>query len=1410
MGFTMHKLAHTCLLGALIWSTAISCAPPAELEIARLSLQLAQSAAVDFVDVRATQAGSTVRGEATADGEVTLAVRAGVETRLSVAVFDTAPQLWRDFEGTHIFVPQPGENEVEIDAKEVALRRGTILPSLVGPLGAAVPWRKAQPLLVADKLTGFADATSFAAALPLALPEGRTFTITLERPDSGEAFSFDLAVRGDFGEFNIPAGLAPELPPPLAISSASGIVDVATALGASPDFPLVCAVGPACADTLDWVACDPLNLQTLIVGEGRVDVWVRYEDLPDLGCSRVEVTVDTTAPAASLAFDPPVLDSNAPPASVRARILASELLEPSSLSLVATDALDATYSCAAFTAIPVPGSAVPAYECLLDTSTWTAAAGDLTVVASGSDRAGNPMGVPASATLRHLPLNVGSALKIVGLRTFPEQPSVRGRGFLVGIDVINTGPTWLCRLNAWSINFPDDPSSFFSYGGGSPQLSRLAPSDAADIHVGTLWSPVEIYPMTPLAPGRVTVEVQVSAESHTGRGCDDDTPAGVQSDLETLSVELTLPPLGWVNDGPLGLSFTPWDQGSAARGIWPPLAGGSSPLDLAYEVAISDPVVTLETGEGSTLVGLAPGSATVTFTDPADDTSAATAVEVSPPPELLLLHNSRLTRLSPTSSETLVIDPAIHPEIIGGQGIAPPPFKVLWESSRDLILAIGYRGVQRLPASPVSSVIAPCGAVTVIDATLTAEDPATGQPPGLVLLTEGPVGTFKHCAVALDDWGQTQAVVLGPTATCGLPERLQADLLTDRFLLVGRTDAAGPVCAAQYRTDGVALTDLVRQTGSARSPLLAAAFDPYGNFLAVGSSPNVLSGWQAGFALAPTAELDLAGGSPALELYDLVVDPSSGAILAATLSDLAGLGIGARLHRFDNRVSALGLVQRSSVWAGRSLTRLALDAGHRVLYAVDNQSPPSVWPVAADGLAGWNPGWGPAIQLPTDEQVADAIVAGPQLVGVEPRLARPGSVVVARGLGFAGQGRDQVFVDGLPAEVLASTTTRVTFRVPAGLARLSDPLSSNPVTPARVTVRSHGRMSGPGPYETFAVRAEVPNQLLSLLSSFGYMECGSQCDTPALFDGPGGFFAARSTGAQPDIERLNSGGGMSWGITGGAGLVPSHLALVNGGQRLLGVRGSEWAELDLVDDGSSFEPVRLGGAAPSGVTAMAGDPSGTLAAVGLGTRVRIYSSTSQRLLRDDLPSGTVSPRQLAFMPDGAAVVAAASGGAIDVFPLAGPAAVHSPTRVGSCPSGTVRLLGLWPRSVPQSEVVAVLAGASGADLAVATIRADATGGYAYTCESIVMLADGAPLVAALSLLGDALAVVVDAGASPRLLLLDAFDLTRELDVALDATWSTLPQSAHVGVGDALWQAPALVVMNPGEPWFWTLKPMRGD
>ena len=1347
---------------------------------ANLTLSLAQTSTgmVHYARADAYQSGTQVGGAVLDDnGMATLSIAAGIETRLDVTDFEIESQVWNAYQGSQIFEPVPGDNQVSVAVARVPLRQVDLLPSFEGAYALDASF----PIEVKDDATEFApiDPNPFVINDPLFLPTSRSFTVTFTRPDTQESIPVPVPANSD-EPVAIPLGAPPILmaPPPIYLTSGTQIDLSGFEV---PGFTVECRAGYVCDDSPGWSSCT----STFETGfgadeQGTLMVQIRIREIPEL-CVSVEVVRDLTPPAASIRVDPPFLNSDST-GDLTITVTPSESLQ----SVTATLSGGLVTSCASFTPIASTNGGPSTYSCVVSLTGWDGTR-DISINATITDLAGN---TPAASPSALIPVLTSSQdLVIVGVHTWPPQlmPSSYST-FLIGVDVVHTGKTAsaLCDLQVQTGGFYTDPDPLIApTPDGTLQL--LVPGNARPILPLPSGGPSARYTIWTTAMTEIDGiqqsdfwlgGLQVNYAIYNGLDC-----GGGINTTQTYTPPMRFPIVfvapnpGPLTSNPIVVGLPP-DRGLTGYGV-----AGDLPLIIPNKVSgggydSQQPDVASFPGDSSEWYPKKVGTAEVRVPDGSGNVMTRFAVQVVPGNEVLALQEHFLVRLSATGSSKSSLAPEV--------GVA---LRVLWESSRNTIAVAGNQGVELFVVGSDTPVLlpAPCGmpppdgTAVILDAALTAIAPAYSQAAAdLVLLFQDDTG-FGQCNVGLDPphsvtLTRFSAAILD---SCASPETLRIDSESGRALLVG-TGAGGPCAVVLDESRGTptprssisgGLSGLVSRTTD-------VAVDWSGDFAAYGgtnmNSAPIMGALGLGPSLLPIAgtEYDLVGS---MRLQGpmpraITMHPRTGAIMVAVdATDASNPQQGAYLdafaHRYPATVGAGGLAptqQLRGLGSAYTFSHLIIDPSYDMLFAADTWKTPGVWPVRTG-----NPQLTDSLSLGTEDPTVDLAIAGPEPLDVTPRILRGGGLATIHGHGFAGGRRDEVYVMGVRGDVLSSTTTSITFRVPQAL-----DVPDMPFSRAWLEVRAFDRMSGPVT-TLLTIEPMTPDNLISYTQGGSLPECatGGCAGQPRILDMPDAYWVLRDPASQDTLDTLSSLGYISGTTIPGAGAkIAVQLA---GGRRAIGfVSPNTWRDYwaPAVPAGAPLlEPLReFSGAATAGTTALAADPAGRyVASAGSGGTRLWYTSSLEAVGTGVLSGGTINnPTALAFTLDGRYLIAASSTATFDIYGLDPSATlIQAGQTATGCPTGIATLLSLDTAYAEPDAVTALLAYGTTTltKIARATVRVDPTG-VAATCETAADLPRGALRGAAMSPLSDLVAVAenISPEQTPdRVRLLDATDLSRE-------------------------------------------------
>lgn len=1329
------------------------------------------------VDVRQGEDSTrlVLSSEASSDGVIELTVRSGEPVELAATIFVFAPGEWRSFAGTSVLTPEPGVNDVELAlAREQALT-GSVVGVFAGPDGEVLPSSLNVALELADLDTGFVQPAAFHTGEALSLPSGRPFSLRAVSPLTGAPIELTVMSDDEFGDATeLLLGDKPALELPAEpIAALTHFV-----FPSQPGLTTQCALGADCGDGAAWGSCTDgaLDLST----ERLYSIAVRFAEVPAV-CDVLEVAKDLNAPLVTVSFSPPYIDAATFGAQqFYATFGADEPLDPGSLSLTWLDDTGGGNRLSQCTA--VSGAAL---RCALDLSGWAHGSfpDDLMRFAvAAADAWGNTF--QSVAALRSVSSPAG--LAVLGVTTFPAKVDPRTYSFLVAIDVASfyTGGD-VCNVVASSVTLDDGVSGPIDLGASAAvQIPRAL--SASQPQIERLWIRAHLNESTPSGTYRVEVGSVIWEDC-----LDPATPLGPVSGAGEITVARQ--PLRWLGAGPIALSSLSQHANEVDDY---PLVGYSR---YGLDVQSGDPrIVSVNPGiEGEGVPRLAavrPGRARLTASDVASGDRAEIDVEVFPPSEIVAVQDDLLMR---QTTAGLVTEP-LAPEIGAAR-------RVLWESSRDAIVVAGEKGVQLFGAGGIAPIVAPCNAADILDAAITAAAPGhQRQQPDVALLVVDGSGTARYCEL---DPGSGQVVldVALPASECPAPSLLLANHVSGGLLALGTS------CAAAFDRvpEGLSLRASAKGASFLGTPIRAVLDAPSGYAMVMVEDDvgvRSVGGWFVdGSTLVPSAapySLQANGSNWPIDPSAMAVDPMTGDALVVGASwssweysilDLSDRRSGSPL--FDWRRQALdgdgpqGFADFEHVLVdgANGLLHMArrpsrLGGAALVSFRLDDLSP---WYSLS-----WDDAEVEARPWPNGVAALDMILAGPQPVGMSPSVAPPGGVVTIFGRGFAGDGADRVYVHGLPAAVLGSSTTSITFVVPQALTALA--AWRLDVADVPVMVVSHGRSArlvrgGEGPW--LRVDAGLPHKHSSFDSWLSEETCpggSTACQEPALAVAAWGLYPM--VAVRP-VEQ-------TYGVTGPEDPFTAstiHAQGVSGPiaapgrPRILGhvvdaLVDARLVSLGYVSGDEPVEPARRvalpSGFVPSGATALS--PDTRVLAVAAGTEAALFWTTelsphpagrlgsavpgasTLSLASGATGTGPQAIDHLLFT-HGGAVIAASSGGELQAFAIKGGASGLPLTLDTSlcAPAGAPQVVSMTGATASAAGLLLVHHADVAAPMLGLYELIDDGGGITVRCRSAAPAAAQPPVSAAIAPSGLYVALVEDPAAEQSRLL-DARDLRRKL------------------------------------------------
>lgn len=1236
---------------------------------------------VDYARVRVAQRGEVQEAPIEAGQTAEFTVQSGLPVDIEATLFALAPGAWRAFTAAQSTTPAAGENTLGLSLQQTE-SISTRINAAYARTGELVPVAKPLPVDLVDRETGFAAPEVTQTGAEVTVPVGRHFDVRVVGPFGdvhAQAWRPSARARG----LTVTLGAAPPLPVADSVFTQSPDVELAAAVKGVPGLTLECAVGDSCGAADDWAPCS----QTLSLPEPiNQTIQVRYAEVPALGCTSVPVRYDSTAPSVTVTLDPPYFAGNTP---VQALLEASEPLDATQLEVY--DPQTGARPCADVLVLDANATRV---QCTLPDD----AAGKANLELRGADPAGNDFAVSLS-----VPSPQPDGVQVGQISVYPSPLRPQDWQALVAVDLLNTKDSRACaEIPLFSVELGDANEPAFTAEKVLPG-EVIIPGAGPDDHPGRR----RVWIRLRRADGSGGALETLSLSGEYGnfdpqQGCQyDDPPASFTAGV---AVQSSNAPPGWYTDGPLVLS--PWFFPDFAQFAPVPV-----PLPFAWQGASSDAsVVDVVQNDFLALETVAPGAATLEWTyNPTDDVLAQPA-EVAKPATVWVLGDNALVgvdRFAERAEFAL-------PEELG------QPLRILWESQRGQPVVLGESGLWMPAGASPQPVSEPCGAERVVDGAITGTAPAhSSETPRVALLVEGEDGAMSHCEVALDTGTPALAAPL-PDDTCGArtATHLRADPASGVFTVFGDG------CAASYQTRSGELTELHQADSGPRGPILDVAADPVGGTAAVltlenGDAPTV-DLWRLGAALGRAGTLPRFG-----------VD----AVTAVTFQSTTGFPIVGGFRSAEPNGRSLEPLYYPSRTVREPLPEvglppitvgpevewrtLAFETGASILWAVDTDTPPRLYALK---MPRGQQGFSPSVELIAERtlplaSVVDMAIGGPQIIGVHPKTVTPGGVVTVVGKNFAGDGSDKVYIHGVRAPVLQSSTHRLLARVPAGFAKQRS--GSDAGANANVWVVTHGRASAPAAQ---SLRVGRPWAAVSVSEDFGAGEV-------ACWNGE----------CSSEVRLLDSGStifGLHEEISAGLELGPSLFAPTSldgfaqqpGTQRLLGTSGDALVDLLLTSsvsqgesrqvDASFSSASEVAAAAGRNAAAVAGRDQSNEAPTIFFYWASSFSEAARINVQEDFPGSL--PSDLAFFPAGDVLVAGAANGALAAYgPPDAPKRLPLQEDTGNCPTGgpetPPKLATLAPVFGEPAEVVGLLHTQD--DIAVLRVRRDGDGGLLASCTT---------------------------------------------------------------------------------------------
>lgn len=1247
----------------------LSCSNSSTEVQSAMSLQLGLTAAeADYIGLKVLQGGHEFDASVDrAQSQATFEVIVGIPVTLVATALEldtlVVPQTLSAFVGNATFTPISGPNNLAMAMPVLPTRQVTLAGIVSG-----LPYSGQLPVSIIDEPTNFVFPDALQTGDTVRLPQNRPLTLVVTSPVTQSAVDIPLPVGNTDVVLDIDIGPPP---PPPSVAFVTAITRDPTftppVITAPPGFTPQCALGATCDPGLAWQDCSqPLPLPPT---DATVVVQVHYLEAPGLPCSTITVTVDRTAPVLNGSLSPSFIGfgSTTPTLTLNS----SEPLFLASLSATSSTGPNLCIS-------PVDLGA-NSYSCLLDVSTIVTP-GDLPIVVSATDTAGNAS--TFTTTLRNL--QGISHPVIVGIQTFPDIPDLISGYFYVAVDVLNPAPTPASNIALSQVTFrrPNNSADLnLNMSAATSSLPTLAGSpDVSSPSIGRLWGLININDnrANPSPGGTYQADIQISYTAAPPNADSASLPVGLQrGDIQWLSNQLTISIATPEIPNSYYLSFFP-HRGREAR-------------EFSFAYSTTDVVVAdahQPFGEGWGLFGNSVGTTTLNVTDTTSGEIAIASVslDVSDTPLLLALLADRLVvRRFTNSSGASTDDSILFSPTIGTTR------RLLWDSTRDAAVVVGSNGTQTILSvgdgtnrSVSPPYLAPCGAPAggILDGALTAIQPATSlTTPDVALLIDTGAGRI-HCEVDLLTGAQHMSSAVPSNQCSNTPYRLTADPLTGEFVAHDFT------CAVQYHTRTGSAVKNAETVVASFGNILNITYDPFTNTTAAlydeDSVPTAMTQTTGISIDVSSAPIDIiqVGSQGTFDPTAVAIDPVTGNIFVAAINDYIGRGtyFAVSDNRFTgHQYNTTTIVPRP---AGFAFKNPVIDPSHRTMYITDTDG--VLWHVAIGSPSGFAANQTAGAAWPFNQVPSELVVAGPQIVALSAPTATPGSIVTAIGQGFVGGGADEVFVSGIAATVLSSTPHAVTFRVPNQFAQLRYYVAS-----AWVTVRSHGRMSGPAP-KFLEITHDQPAYALSLPPQASSLTCDTWCASP-----PVGKLHVTGYN-QLHVTRGNYGYGIDEinnPVFPAAYPVGPHFSdTLPGYNRLQGINvpaaaGPQWVESRIPTYfAAPTEPQRVVpmSASYTNIGPLVIDATGRHLAVALDGALELFWATS---LTPQSPPAT--PRSapaglshLAFTPDSQYLVAFGSNSQVVAFPLSGGAPSNAAIDTTSCGSASMPTIAVEPRESP--------------------------------------------------------------------------------------------------------------------------------
>lgn len=1020
----------------IIWITVflnlLACSPKQlEVTVFQLSMPLTLSQA-EYRFARITQLDSSYEFVLNDNGSIAAKVIAGLPVTIEVTAIgvenEAAVPAIAAYFGSSTIIPVPGTMEVALNLTRAAEQRGSVLP--VYQINGET-FSVNTNISITDTKLGITFTTlTVSPSQVFAIPRGRTFTLSVvaATEPTGTA-SIEIA-----GSEFAPQTILPITPPilpqtSLQLSTSSNLNSEAVAADTRLIFE--CVEAQYCNKDLAYASTIPLAGHV----DGTYTFSCRYPIAPDL-CFAVNILIDQTPPTITLTATPPYIPEVATPMSVY--IKANEPIAPTAVQLSAAG----VDLCAA----PISEDATTV-RCDFSSTALSYEYAD--IVATAADALGNS----ANATIRLRAIQ-GKTLAIIGTKLYPEHPAANTRFFL-GIDLAGFNNTCIISALAPSYTLDAMPTGI-SISPNEAIIGSFLPIDVdlrtennGDPGIATHW--VELSGHTDLIAGDYTFSFNTNV-----------TSCGI--DTATFTVHLGAPPPTWAL-GSGNLVYSEWAAGQILP--FPIVDTNSTGPD--YTTSNRSVIEVATTRQGiPTLKIVGRGQATVTAYPTGQTTNGSAAnFSVVAGPALAFLESGGTNGWVVTTDSTRTTRTLIQ-ETIG------QPLRLLWEPTSDELIVVGTLGIEMMSSQTVIPVVTTTQTVPIVDAAIAPNSLAGQQAQVLVLRNNG---TGSELYLSLVD-------ITSQTVTD--PQTIVSDYngpYTIAYLEMSKDIAIyASDFGAWYRLNFSTATYKNILTTSAH-PFVKLFIDPTTGYLAGranlnGGTPIIAQATTIGLS-NPQPEPFIDNTSVPLVADAMAIDIVNGTPLIANING-SDTSIN-RYKRFDRSW------QGSYTISNIQISHLLADATDRVGFAVSNTIPAQ--------LSAFNLDDGTTLPIYVtppafgDNPIIDAVLRAPQLASISLTGTTPGSLVTLGGTYFAGDGSDQVYIQGIRATIVSYSPNAIVARIPSELANI--PFGDNIL----VGIRSHGRL-----VQSLMPTTFINGPLLTSISTPSDISCTTYC--PGLTTNP--------------------------------------------------------------------------------------------------------------------------------------------------------------------------------------------------------------------------------------------------------------------------------------------------------------------